>query len=151
MVPRLALWRIVAEAILAGELKVTYSKKWRQDGSPPGPKWMEWFLKIVKTDQDPNAWGGSQQLRLITVDKRQFDAWLRRATKAPTGPRRGASGYASADRKHFPAIRKLIKKGEARSVYGAALMLAEQGTIKGASPKSAAQRVTSLYKREEHR
>jgi hypothetical protein len=149
MVPRLELWVKAVQAIVAGDLKVTYAQNWAEDGTDPGSKWMAWCLNILKRDEDPNAWGGSQKLRLITVDMRQFNTWLRKETKAPRGPRRGASGYASADRKHFPAITRMIENGEARSPYGAALMLANQGTILGASAESAAKRVASLYNREE--
>jgi hypothetical protein len=109
---------------------------------------MAWFLKLVKTDEDPNVWGGSKYLRRITVDKRHFDSWLRNATKPRAGPPRKATGYAVADRKLFPAIAELLESGEALSVRDAVLKLFDDNKIKGASRESAAKRVASRYLRE---
>jgi hypothetical protein len=145
MIPRLELWKLVGQGIRKGSLVIRYPNLRGGDGSVTWPAWITGFLAAVDRDNDPHSFGAAKYLREIIVAERKFDAWILKALKAPRGPRRGMSGYASADRKHFPAIAKLLKNGDARGAHGAALMLAKQGKIKGASPESAAKRVASRY------
>jgi hypothetical protein len=63
------------------------------------------------------------------------------------GPLRGTTGYQTQERKLFPRISKLLKRGEARSPYGAALTLSKEISGRG-TPESKAKRVSALYRKE---
>ena len=149
-IPRLDLWKLAARDAIEGTLEVAYPEPSGSNFIASWPEWMVGFCNAVERDNDPNSFSAPKLLRQIMVNERRFNAWLLKATKGPRGPRRGTSGFASADRSHFPAIAKMIKNGGARSPYGAALMLVNEGKIplNGASPASVAKRVASRYRQE---
>jgi hypothetical protein len=84
----------------------------------------------------------------LTIEIAYFKKWLRNAHKLPRGPKQGTTGYQKADRSLFIDISKSIADGK-RSAYGAALILADEGKIRGAgTQESKAKRVSALYRRE---
>jgi hypothetical protein len=66
--------------------------------------------------------------------------------KPKRGPTPGTTGYQDLDRKLFPQIKELKKRGKARSAYGAALMLANE-IAGGGSAENKARRVSALYRK----
>jgi hypothetical protein len=94
--------------------------------------------------------GQSPWATKLMLNRTHFVKWLDKAIKVPRGPRRGTSGYYAADRKLFPTIKRMLKSGEARSPFGAALKLAIDGKVAGnSSPESRAKRLSGHY-RERH-
>jgi len=63
------------------------------------------------------------------------------------GPVPGKTGFRDQDRQLFAPMAELIKNGEARSPYGAALKLADKAAGPG-SPANKAKRVSALYRKE---
>jgi len=149
-IPRLELWKLVASAITKTDLPVSYPSERFRPWAPTWPEWMIQFQNAVDRDDDPNRFGAPKILRLIKVNIKQFDRWLTRTTNPVRGPTRNKSSYASADRKVFPQIKKLISLGKARSAYGAALELAYEDKLAGGGTKeSKARRVARRYLRSE--
>jgi len=144
-IPRLELWQRVLRAIEQGNLEVRHDQKLRQ---PSGwPPWIVGARAAVERHNDPNHF--AHILKLITATIPHFNQWLRTANKLPRGPERGTTGFGDADRKVFPEIANLIDVGQARSAYGAALMLADQGKIPGKATREAkAKRVSALYRKQ---
>lgn len=151
-VPRLELWLLVANAIMQGDLSIKYPEARMGDGSVSWPAWMVGFQAAIQRGNDPNGFGAMRYLKMIMMRSAPFDRWLRRVTKAPRGPRKGVSGYERPDRRAFNKIKRLIDSGQARSAYGAALMLARDGDLagEGSTPESKARRVAGRY-RDWHR
>jgi len=87
----------------------------------------------------------------LMLNRTHFVKWLDKAIEVPRGPRRGTSGYYAADRKLFPTIKRMLKSGEARSTFGAALKMAREGKVAGenSTPESRAKRLADHY-RERH-
>ena len=152
--PRLELWQKVARALLSGELPATNLAE--RIGPAAATTFFDWlggspasvggFRAMVDRGNDPN--GVAHILRRIMVPDSEFQRWLRAAAAERRGPRRGTTGYQWSDREQFPHIEKLMQSGAARSPYGAALQLYDQGKIKGNSRISAAKRVSALYRKE---
>jgi hypothetical protein len=150
----LELWQKIARALLSKELPAgnlterigpaaaTTFRDWL-GGSPAS---LDGFRAMVDRGGDPN--GVAHILRQIMVLDSDFQKWLRTAAALWRGPRRGTTGYLSFDRKLFPRIKKLVKSGAAISAYGAALLLFDEGKIKGNSRISSAKRVSALFRRE---
>jgi hypothetical protein len=67
--------------------------------------------------------------------------------KRPRGPVRGTTGFRDKDRELFPQMAKLIKSGEVRSAYGAALKLVHKIAGQNTSHESKAKRVSALYRK----
>jgi hypothetical protein len=147
-IPRLELWKLVASAITKTDLPVSYpSERFRLEG-PAWPEWMMQFQNAVDRDNDPNRFGAPTILRLIKINIKQFDRWLTRTTNPVRGPAGSKSGWASADRKMFPEIKKLMSLGKASSAYNAALKLAYEDKLAGGgSEQSKAKRVAGRYLR----
>ncbi|MDE2284433.1 MAG: hypothetical protein KGK33_07450 [Hyphomicrobiales bacterium] len=153
-IPRLELWQKVAGALLSGELPAANLAE--RIGRATPIRFFEWlggspvslggFRASVDRGNDPNR--VAHILRRIMVPDSEFQRWLRTAAAERRGPRRGTTGYQSSDRKQFAHIEKLMQSGAARSAYGAALQLFDQGKIKGNSRISAAKRVSALFRRE---
>jgi hypothetical protein len=147
------LWKLVLRAINQGELPVDYpSERLPGGGTITWAAWMIGLGNAVEGDCSPESCGGRtlDYLRMMQVDKTAFHKWLLKATKLPSGPRRGSSGLASSDCKHFKTIKQMIKSGDARSPYGATLKLVLDGKIarKNAEPESIAKRIASRYRQE---
>jgi hypothetical protein len=144
-IPRLQLWQDAAKALIEKSLPIA---KVLEPTTPADiESWLFGFRASVDRYNDPHGGGRARILKHIIVREADFERWLRGANKLRRGPRSGATGYRDADRKMFPRISRLIKKGEARSPYGAALMLADQlaGTRK---PENRAKRVSARYRKE---
>jgi hypothetical protein len=103
-----------------------------------------------------HRWFGEHDLSSkdgVWLDRAQFERAFEAAAakakmrKSKRGPVRGATGFAASDRKQFVLISRLLKKGAARSPYGAALMLADKIAGPGSAPNKA-KRVAALYRKE---
>ena len=87
-------------------------------------------------------------LKGIFVNEADFKNWFRKEMKR-RGPPSGTTGFRDVDRQLFPEISRLIKRGDARSAYGAALILEREGKLVGrAAAENKAKRVAALYRRE---
>jgi hypothetical protein len=87
-------------------------------------------------------------LKEIYVNVADFENWFRKEMKR-RGPPSGTTGFRDVDRQLFPEISRLIKQGDARSPYGAAVMLEKAGKLAGdAAPENKAKRVATLYRKE---
>jgi hypothetical protein len=97
---------------------------------------VEEYLRVRATEQWP----------LEKRSARASDA-QQRLERPARGPIQGTTGFQDLDRKLFPRMMKLIESGEARSPYGAALILSQEiagsGTI-----ENKAKRVSAMYRKE---
>jgi len=145
-IPPLQLWQETAKAIIERKLPIVNSLS---DRITPvgGPTLEEWLFGFRASVDRFNALGPRARiLKQIIVYSTDFERWFRKTHKQ-RGPEHGTTGYQALDSKLFPQISRLLKM--ARSSYGAALMLADQGKIAGAgSRESKAKRVSRLYLRE---
>ena len=148
-IPRLPLWQKVAKALTDGRLKAARSLSERLNGGPTLAEWLVGFQASVDRNNDPNDGGRWRILKLIIVRKADFVRLLRNTGKR-RGPRCGTTGFRDADRKLFPEITRMTKGGgKARSAYGAALHLADEGKIAGTgSRETKAKRVSARYLKE---
>jgi hypothetical protein len=139
-IPRMELWRSLANALV--EKTLPASKL------PVPPDWLVGFKASVDRYNDPNS-GVVRILKQIVVRTKDFKKWRQRGlAPGKRGPRQNTTGYQASDRKLFPCMRKLIKNGDARSPYSAALLLANDIRGRNSSPESKAKRVSKLYRRE---
>jgi hypothetical protein len=145
-IPRLQLWREAAKALTENELRVlNQSERLSPAGAPTIAKWLSDFRAAVDRYNDPNR-GMARILKHIIVRAVDFDRWLRRANRLPRGPKPGTTGFHDAARRLFPKIRKLIRTGQARSPYGAALLLVDEGLVAGnAARETKAKRISELF------
>jgi hypothetical protein len=146
----LELWQKVAKALTENELRVlNLSERLNPDGRPTVAEWLIGFRAAVDRFNDPNR-GMVRVLKRIIVRTVDFERWCRRANRLPRGPKRGTTGFRAADRKLFSQMSRLIKKDQARSRYGAALMLVDQGRVAGhGTRESKAKRLSAAYRLEE--
>lgn len=143
-IPRLALWQAVADAIVAGELRVQYPPL-TPGHAGPWLSWMMGFRAAVARYNDPN--GMARILSQIGVSRPGFRRWVSAVSKPKHGPRSGNSGFQIADEKALAKIAALLEKGTVRSPYGAAMHLAIRGELAGGgSVESKAKRVSARYR-----
>jgi hypothetical protein len=152
-IPRLELWREVALALVDGKLPVVNcSERPFLHSAKTFAAWLvEFRVAITQTSSDPNLF--RHILRRIILRVSEFKNWLRNASGGRRGPLPHTTGYQASDRKAFSSITRLIKSGKARSAYGAALLLVEEGKIEiagGGDANTKAKRLSARY-RKEHR
>jgi hypothetical protein len=139
----------VAKALTEGKLKTQNDLSEALDPSMPTltrAGWLVGFRNAVNRHNYPRG-GMVSILKTIEVRKNDFRRWLQNQNLR-RGPRSGTTGYQVADRKAFPEISRLMTEGEARSPYGAALILACKGKlVGGGTPETRARRVSALYRR----
>ena len=145
-IPRLQLWQEVAKALTDAKLKIQ-SSPFNSTGALA--QWLVGFRNAVDRCNEPHG-GITRILKHIIVREVDFETWLRKAGNLRRGPKRGTTGFRAPDRELFAQMSRLIKKGQARSPYGAALMLANQGRVSGPGTReSKAKRLSAAYRLEE--
>jgi hypothetical protein len=147
-IPRLEMWQQAAKALLEEELPALNLDQ----NLTPWLTYRQWLVSYrASVDRGNNP--TSLTLKHIIVRNSKFERWFRKwrrgASNQHRGPRPGSTGLSDADRKQFTAISRLIKNGEARSSYGAALKLAHEGKLPGdGTNRSKAVRVSQRYRKE---
>lgn len=149
-VPRLELWQNVARALVNRELPALNLSVLLAPKTAPAMTigaWLLGFRSAVDRHNDPSRC--AHILKQIIVRVADFEKWLRKAADGPRGPQHGTTGYAALDRKLFPQLKAMVKKGDARAAYGAAKKLAFDGKIAGkGTHENRAKRLATRYLRE---
>jgi len=144
-IPRLKLWQDAARALTEKQLQALNLSD-RMDPAMTFGEWLWGLRAAVDRENDPASC--ARILRHIIVRVSVFNKWLSKASKTPRGPRHGTTGLAALDRKLFPQVTAMIKKGDARSAYGAAKILADDKKIAGGgTAESRAKRLETRYLR----
>jgi hypothetical protein len=146
-VPRLQLWQAAAAALVEKRLlALNLSERMNPGMAMTVADWLIRFRRAVDRSNDPNNFA-AHILKRIFIRESAFEQWLRNADTGRRGPTQDTTGYKAADRKFFPSISRMLKSGDARSAYGAALKLADKLAGTG-TPESKAIRVSKQYRLE---
>jgi hypothetical protein len=147
---RLMLWQKTARALIERELPAVNLSDCPAPRSAPKMDlggWLSQFSAALnRGGSDPSSF--KHILKLIIVRVADFEKWLRdNGPRGPRGPQPFTTRLEAADRRLFADITRLIRKGQARSAYGAALQIAKQIAGSG-TEDSKARRLSKLYRRE---
>jgi hypothetical protein len=149
--PRLELWEVALRALTDKTLRPSNLDLAERPNPVASPSitygdWLNGILHAVVSRRfDPNS--VAHIFRNIIVRYSDFESLLRKGNIGGRGPKPGDTGLKSADRKLFPQLKRLIKRGKARSPYGAALTLADKIGGEG-TRESRAKRASALYRKE---
>jgi hypothetical protein len=143
------LWQETAQALSKENCPPkTFQKRPFPHAHQPFKDWLVGFRNAIDRGSDPNEF--QHILKRLIVPKAEFRNWLRKGKKREKrGPEPGTVGFQSLDRRSFPLMQKLMKNGDVRSAYGAALKLAAEHKIPGSgTPESIAKRVSARFRKE---